>query len=246
MAKFFSYLSTILFIVYFSCGFIYPQEIDIVHYLKQIEAGKKLEVKKELPALQKKYPNDPSVLFLQGVLTDDGQKAADIYSNILTNYPGSRYADAAVYRLYTYYFALGNYSKAKNYLDILKVEYPQSPYISIAERKIPDKNSLLTENNISKNELRKSAPVSSEENYEYTIQAGAFTVLDNADALMKEFKDAGYFSRVEDKLVAGTNFHVVYVGKFVNQDDAENFVKQINSKFNLNGVIVKFDFANEK
>ncbi len=246
MLRSFPHFQAMLFAVILSAGFLYSQEADIVPYLKQIEAGKKLEVKQELPALQKKYPNDPSVLFLQGVLTDDGENAANIYSNILTNYPGSRYADAAVYRLFTYYFALGNYSKAKNYLDILKVEYPQSPYISIAQRNIPDKNSLLTLNNSNKTELKKTPPVSGEENYNYTIQAGAFTVLDNADALMKEFKNAGYFSNIEDKLVAGTNFHVVYVGKFVNQDDAKNFLAQINSKYNLHGVVAKLELPNEK
>ena len=246
MLKYFSFISILLIVVIFSCVFAYPQETDIVPYLKQIEAGKRLEVNKEIPALQKQFPNDPSILFLQGVLTENGQRAANIYKSILKNYPGSRYADASVYRLYTYYFALGNYSKAKSYLDMLKVEYPQSPYISIAKRNVPDKNSILFNDNSNKNELKESASGSGEEDYKYTIQAGAFTVLDNAKALMSELKNAGYFSSVEDKLVGGTNFHVVYVGKFVNEDDAQNFLKQVNSKYNINGAVVKFDLQNQK
>ncbi len=249
MLKRFLFLSTIMFSVVSRAVFLYPQEKDIVLYLKQIEAGNKSEVIKELPALLKKYPNDPSVMFLKGVLTDDGQKAAEIYSNILQNYPGSRYADASVYRLYTFYFATGNYKKATNYFDILKAEYPNSPYISIAKRNIPPKNSKILTGNSNKsrtNEMaaKQTAAIASAEDYKYTIQAGAFTVLNNADALMKEFKDAGYYSNVEDKLVGGTNFHVVYVGKFVNDDDARNFLTQINSKYNLNGVVVKFDSQN--
>ncbi len=246
MRKRLLYIESILIVFILSAGSLYAQETDIVPYLKQIESGNKQEVRKELPTLLKKYPKDPSVMFLQGVLTDDGQKAEQIYTAIWKNYPSSRYADASVYRLYNYYYSLGIYSKARNFLDVLKVEYPQSPYLSIARKNIPDKNSVIAAVKTDKSELKDSAKNNPEEDYKYTIQAGAFSVADNAASLMKEFKNAGYFSIVEDKSVAGTNFHVVYTGKFVNEEDARNFLKQLDSKYNINGVVVKFDSIRDK
>jgi len=225
---------------------VYAQEKDIIPYLKQIERGNKQIVEKEIPILQIKYPKDPSILFLKGVVTGEGQTAINIYSDVLNNYPGSRYADASTYRLYAYYYALGNYTKAKDYLDVLKAEYPQSPYLSIAKRNVPDKNSILVTGSHVGNEVIKTTPKSTEEEYKFTIQAGAFSLAGNAESLKKEFTDDGYFSVVEDKLVAGTNFHIVFIGKFVNQDDAKSFLKQINSKYNLNGVVIKLESLSDK
>ncbi len=33
-------------------------------------------------------------------------------------------------------------------------------------------------------------------------------------------------------------FHIVYVGKFVEEDDAEGFLQVINKKYNLSGRII--------
>ncbi|MCW8824520.1 MAG: SPOR domain-containing protein, partial [Ignavibacteriaceae bacterium] len=77
-----------------------------------------------------------------------------------------------------------------------------------------------------------------EEVYKFTIQAGAFTNLENANNLVSEFENAGIYSRLGEKTVGGTTFHVVYAGKFMKYEDAENFLQVVNSRFKLNGSIV--------
>ena len=47
---------------------IFPQDVDINPYLKQIESGNKKDVEEQLPSLISKNPNSASVLFLEGVL----------------------------------------------------------------------------------------------------------------------------------------------------------------------------------
>ena len=47
------------------------------------------------------------------------------------------------------------------------------------------------------------------------------------------------FSEIKEKIVGGTVFQVVYVGKFLVRNDAEDFLQIINSKYNLNGRIVE-------
>jgi septal ring-binding cell division protein DamX len=222
---------------------LFAQELNIIPYLKQIEDGNRTQVEDQLPELKKNYPNSANLLFLEGVLTANGQQAVTIYNEVVKNYPNSKYADASLYRIYSYYYALGMYSAAKNFKNRLEHEYPNSPYINIAKKNIPKKDSVIT--------VRKALPADSalsaknrnnqqsNEEYQFTIQAGAFTVLNNAESLMKSFEKDGYYSKIEEKSVAGTAFHVVYVGKFSNEEDAANSLKQINAKYNLNGRIVK-------
>ena len=214
---------------------IFSQDINIIPYLKQIEAGNKKDVEKQLPSLISKNPNSPSVLFLEGVLTDDGEKALITYSKILDKYPKSKYADAALYRIFSYYYAAGEYYNAKKCLDDLKKDYPTSPYIKIAERDIPEADQTAVSEGKESNQI-------TEENtpkYKFTIQAGAFTNPSNAAALKNNFEDNGFFSEVKDKVVAGTTFRVVYVGKFEDKEEAENFLHVINREFKLDGRIVE-------
>jgi len=214
---------------------IFSQDINIIPYLKQIEAGNKKDVEKQLPSLISKNPNSPSVLFLEGVLTDDGEKALITYSKILDKYPKSKYADAALYRIFSYYYAAGEYYNAKKCLEDLKKDYPTSPYIKIAERDIPEADQTAVSEGQESNQI-------AEENtpkYKFTIQAGAFTNPSNAAALKNNFEDNGFFSEIKHKVVAGTTFRVVYVGKFEDKEEAENFLHVINREFKLDGRIVE-------
>ena len=75
----------------------------------------------------------------------------------------------------------------------------------------------------------------------YTVQAGAFTRKENAIKLKNDFDKAGYSSQVIEKSVGGSLFHIVYVGKFKTNEEAKSFLSIINSKFNLQGWVVKLD-----
>jgi tetratricopeptide (TPR) repeat protein len=246
MKKYLSFSFLFIFImILFLPKCLFAQELNIIPYLKQIEDGNKTQVESELPELKKNYPSSSNLLFLEGVLTENGQQAVAIYNELVKNYPNSKYADASLYRIYSYYYALGMYGAAKNFLSRLEQGYPNSPYIAIAKKNIPKKDSVVTagkalsaDSALSAKNRNNQQP---DENYQYTIQAGAFTVLSNAQSLMKNFEKDGYYSRVEEKSVAGTTFHVVYVGKFSGEDDAANSLKQINAKYNLNGRIVKLN-----
>jgi hypothetical protein len=218
----------------------YPQDADIVVYLKQVEDGNKDIVADKLPSLKKKYPGSSSIMFLEGVLTEDGKQAVSIYTDLLKKYPQSRYADASLYRICAYYYATGNYSAVKSNLNRLKKDYPESPYIKLSDRNMPGKDMIIDEKVTEQRDTindKPSQPVETEE-YRYTIQAGAFTLADNAKLLKTDLDNAGYFTKIEDKIVAGTSFHIIYVGKYVNQEDAKSFLKILNKKFNLGGRVV--------
>lgn len=231
--NFFPFL--ILLFVFCSPVKLFSQEVDIVPYLKAIENGNIAEAKEALVELKTEYPDDPSVMFLDGVLKENGQEAIVIYQDIVDNYPKSKYADAALYRIFSYYYALGLYESAREKLKLLKTSYPASPYIQVADQNL----SLLEKSDVQETvtQTEESKP-KSEENYKFTIQAGAFTNLENANKLIGEFEGSGIYTQLTDKIVAGTTFHVVYAGKFEKIEDAESFLQVVNSRYNVNGSIV--------
>jgi tetratricopeptide (TPR) repeat protein len=233
--KFFSFL--ILLILFHLSGKIYSQEVNIIPYLKDIENGNVVQAKEALADLKSKYPDDPSVMFLDGVLKENGQEAIVIYQNIVDNYPKSKYADASLYRIFSYYYALGLYDTAREKLMQLKSGYPDSPYIQVANQNL----SLLEKTYEDETKPKTEEPkTTSEEDYKWTIQAGAFTNLENAKNLMSVFEENGIYTELADKVVGGTTFHVVYAGKFVKHEDAEGFLQVVNSKYQVNGSIVSF------
>lgn len=222
-----------LLLFFFSNSYLFSQDVDIVSYLKRIESGEKDDVEKKLPELKSKYPNSPSVMFLDGVLTENGQDAVSIYSKIVNSYPQSKYADASLYRIYSYYYALGLYDAAKKHLEKLKKEYPESPYIKLSDKNIPSEDEITIVNKEQK-EIPKA-------NYNYTIQAGAFSKLKNAQSLKKDFDDSGFKSEIKDKTVGGSVFHIVYVGEFLSEDEAKNFLQVINKEYKLDGRVVRIE-----
>jgi hypothetical protein len=220
----------IIYLLLLSTINIFGQGIDISDYLKKIESGKLEEVKEKLPELKTKYPDDPSVLFLDGILTENGKTSVSLFSTIVNNYPESKYADAAVFRIYSYYFAREMFTEAATWLNRLKKDYPTSPYIKLSDQNIPPADQ--------KDKIQFNKKTDSKIKYKFTIQAGAFSSKENANALKKQFTDAGYSSEIKEKTVGGTVFQVVNVGKFTTEEEAKNFLQQINTQYNLDGRVI--------
>ena len=217
---------------------IKAQEVDIVPYLKMIEQGEIENAKSKLLDLKTDYPKSSNLIFLEGVLTENGQDAVVLYQTLVEKYPKSAYADAAIYRLYSYYFALGLYNTADKNLNKLKKDYPESPYIKMAATNVVKNNveettQQTTQTTVENNNVEKE--------FLYSVQAGAFTNSDNATVLKKEIENAGMISFIQDKNVAGTVFKVVYVGKFETRSEAEDFLPIANTRFRISGRVVEIN-----
>ena len=233
------YFSIFLFVISSLPGLqIFAQEVDVVPYLKMIEQGQIEEVKGKLLDLKTDYPQSSNLIFLEGVLTENGQDAVALYQTLIDNYPKSAYADAALYRIYSYYFALGLYNTADKNLNRLKKDYPESPYIKMAATNV-------VRNNVEETDQQKNQTTINNNNFEkqfvYSVQAGAFTNEANAASLKKEIEAAGMVSFINEKNVAGTVFNVVYVGKFETKKEAEDFLPIANTRFSIAGRVVEID-----
>ena len=64
---------------------IFCQNIDL--YLSLIDEGKTEGVLENLPELISKYPNNPGVIYIKALMTEDGQASIDTYSEIIKKYP---------------------------------------------------------------------------------------------------------------------------------------------------------------
>lgn len=185
-----------------------------------IEEGSSSDVLALLPDLKKKYPFAPSLFYLEGVLNEDGETAVKLFKTVSEKYPKSIYADASVYRLYSYYTAVSEPGAADKYSRILQSDYPSSPYLKLLHSYDGKKTEIPSE-------------------FLYTIQAGAFSNNANAENLRSKFEKAGYYTFVKDKIVGGTVFKVVFTGRFKTMTEAENFQIVLNRKYGLKGIVTK-------
>ncbi len=233
-------MKKIFFILIFLSGWIYSQEVNIVPALKSIESGEIDKAEKILGELKKTNPDDPSVLFLDAVLTKDGDVSLNKYMNIYQKYPKSNYADAALYRIFSYYFSIGLYKKAEDYLTKLKNEYPNSPYIKSANRSIPDEEeATATQVQPAPKTEKTITPAAPLTDANFTVQAGAFLNTDNAKKLSDQLQDAGYSTQIKTKEVGGSILNVVTVGRFDTENEAAPVLDFLKQKFNLNGRVVQ-------
>jgi hypothetical protein len=225
-------------IIFFTTIFsitIFSQNYDIVPYLVKIERGALDSVRAEIENLKLKYPSDPNIIFLDAITTAEASLAKQKFEQIVQLYPKSKYADASTYRLFNYYIIEDDKQSAEKYFNALKSNYPESPYIRLAQSQY---ETLLGTQNIV-NEQSRPIETKKEVTTNYTIQAAAFAKRENAISLKSQFEKAGIFSEIKEKNVAGTIFNVVYAGKFESKEDAENFLAVINSQFKLQGRVIE-------
>ncbi|GMU86441.1 MAG: hypothetical protein AMXMBFR48_16830 [Ignavibacteriales bacterium] len=206
------------------------QSPDIVQCLRLIESGQSDSV---AVILQKSTAKDtPAYIFLDALLTED-DKAAVKFEQLLSRFPSFAYNDAALFRLHSYYYALGSYSRAKELAENLKSRYPNSPYLKqIAKVEYSED---ITENSESE------TPVAQPEikSVYYSLQAGAFLNRQNAERLLKTLAAKGLDSFLEEKEIGGSLFYIVLVGQFDTEQEALTIKKQVESETKTDSKVVK-------
>jgi len=105
-----------------STFFLRAQNIDL--YLTLLEKGKISEVKENLPELIERYPNDPGVFFLKGLISSDADEALLNYQNLISEFPNSDYAPLSEMKIGEYLFARGLYSQASVQFKKTIINYP--------------------------------------------------------------------------------------------------------------------------
>ena len=105
-----------------STFFLKAQNIDL--YITLLEKGKISEVKENLPELIERYPNDPGIFFLKGLISSDADEALLNYQTLISEFPNSDYASLSQMKIGEYLFARGLYSQASIQFKKTIINYP--------------------------------------------------------------------------------------------------------------------------
>jgi len=196
----------------------YSQNIDITEALNTIDNGNIQKAESMLLKFKSENPSDPSVLYLDALLTKNGEEALKKYLYLYEKFPNHKFNDAVLFKIFSYYYSIGLYKTASKYLNELKNKFPESSFLNYANRNLPD-----------------SIPI---DNKKFTIQAGAFLLSDNAKRLSEIMKKDGYYTEITSKVVGGSILTVVNCGQFSSEEEANKTLIELEEKYKIKGRII--------
>lgn len=234
-----------------ACG----QDADVQKYVAMVGEGRVEEVRQAVPALLERYPNNPGVLYVQALVTKEGAEAARIYQSIVDNFPRAAYADAALYRVYQFYYSLGLYRTAELKLAQLKRDYPDSRFLkksgqetaALAEEidtvraavpappVVPAPTPQQPAETTPSSRPPDTTPVTPTA---FVLQVGAYGALENAEKQKTFFVERGYSVELITKVRDTKTFHVVLVGRYASYEEAKAAGTEMKKKYNVNFIAI--------
>ena len=120
-----------LFLLNIIISFLYGQKhLDML--ITEVLSGSRDSAAIYLPIIEKQYPNNPSMLFLKGLLETKGEDAMQIFVELYNNHPSSKYGDDAVMKVGEYYYASGLYIQSAEWLKKMPIYFSRSEHIERA------------------------------------------------------------------------------------------------------------------
>ena len=130
MKKLLSYIFLLIFLSI--SGSIEAQDLEN-ELISWIEKHSKEELKNRIDTIRKKYPNSTVPLFLEAYVEENGDRAVELYKQLIEKYPGSKFIENALLKIGQYYYAIGSYVAARQYLDNLADQFSDSPLVPEAK-----------------------------------------------------------------------------------------------------------------
>ena len=121
----------IIFIITFSLSFL-PAQDHLDALIQDVLHGSRDSAAIYLPTMEQRYPNNPSLMYLKGLLETNGEKAKTIFAKLYNTHPTSEYGDDAVMKVSEYYYAAGLYVQAAIWLKKMPIYYSRSEHIERA------------------------------------------------------------------------------------------------------------------
>lgn len=237
---------------------LFAQTPETLHSL--LEDHRLEEIKRRLPDLVRRFPDNPTVIFLQGVVESDGARAVTYYKRVVEEFPSSAFADEALLRLIQYDLAQGLYHSAAQRCLRLTTQYSNSPlcddahYLRIqclfargdrdsaaysAEwflRRYPDSPfAQLVASELASVSVPRAPtgkPGSGGRAF-YGVQVGAFKERGNAERLVRALAREGYACEVVTKERGRDLFYLVWVGRFEGEEAAMRLGKELQERYGL-------------
>ena len=233
------------------------QNIDL--YLSLIDEGKHEGVRENLKELISKYPNDPGVLYLKAILTQNGDNAIEQYKDLLKIFPDSKYSPLAAMKIGEYFYARGLYTQSANLLKNIPIRYPRfnnmqrltdlmiNSFNAIGQADSARHYALIINSmfpNVEANidfTKKSSEPMAQVFGFNkkkpelgpYVIQVGAFSTKANAKRLKLQISQLGHDVSINDVDSNGKRLFAVRVNRFKSKKRADNVGQDIKSKIGV-------------
>ncbi|MAX60766.1 MAG: hypothetical protein CML93_03240 [Rhodobiaceae bacterium] len=236
----------------------FGQNIDL--YLSLIDEGKTEGVLETLPELISKYPNNPGVIYIKALMTQDGKTSINIYNDIIKKYPDTRYAPYAAMKIGEYFYARGLYTQASRLLKNIPIKYPRfadiqratnlmiNSFNAIGEADSARYYGLIIKSMFPKVDIgiddlnEKNKPLSQVFEFNkkrradlgpYVVQMGAFSTQENARRLKFQISQLGYDVSVNNIESNGKRLFAVRVNRYKTKKQAEKIGKDIKAKIGV-------------
>ncbi len=251
------YLSLLLHVLGAAIVFAQMPGAEVRKRLDFIYSGQAERVRIELPSLEKQYPNDAGVEYLDAILTTDGAAAVKKFQAIVDQSPQSEWADAALYKVYQYYYSAGLYKTADKKFEQLKQQYPNSLYVvgavkdqkpaavqqaPAAEAKLPDTTAQKRAEQPASIEPAKKTTSDSSATvtvaHTFAVQAGAYSTEKKAQKQVDFFLTINKKAVITTKVSGGKSLYIVSIEGFSSEQDARDFITELKLKYNIESIIV--------
>ncbi len=233
------------------------RDVEVKKRLSAVHNGKLDEVRAELSALEKQYPNDAGVKYLDAYTTRDGAAAAKKYQAIADQFPQSEWADDALYRVSQYYYSAGLYKTAEQKMEELKKQYPNSIYAqrdmnveaSPETKPIEVQQAAVEQKPEQKIEKKSEPPIDQQTGTtpvvrlpsgSFVVQVGVFSLEVTANTQARTISaTAGKEAIVFLKTSGGKQVYAIGFDGFETEQSARNFMTELKSKYNIDAFLVK-------
>ena len=232
---------------------------NIKLYLSLIEEGKIEGVKENLPELISKYPNNPGVIYLKAILTQDGNSAIILYKDLLKKYPNSKYAPNSAMKIGEYFYARGLYTQAATLLKNIPIKYPRYADIQRVTNLMVNSFNAIGEADSARyyaliiNSMfpnidtgidvvsNKNKPLKQVFDFNkkrpdlgpYVVQIGAFGSEQNAKRLKLQASQLGHDVSINKVDSNGKRLYAVRVNRYKSKKQAEKAGRDIKTKLGL-------------
>ena len=237
---------------------LFAQNVDL--YISLIDEGKTEGVLETLPELLSKYPNNPGVLYIKALMTENGIKSVDTYNEIIKKYPGTKYAPYAAMKIGEYFYARGLYTQASKLLKNIPIKYPRfsdiqratnlmmNSFNAIGEADSARYYALIIKSMFPKVDIgvnnfnEKNKPLAQVFDFNkkrrldlgpYVIQMGAFSTKENAKRLKLQITQLGHDVSISNVESNGRTLYAVRVNRFKTKNRAEIIGRDIKSKIGV-------------
>lgn len=232
-------------------------------------SGQETDVTENYAYLQEKYGDEPSFIFLNASIEEQGPAAVAKYKDLYEQHPENKYSPVAVMKLAEYYYVTGLYIKACEWLKKFLYHYPQHESSVRALRLLDRALSIsgeadsaryyvdyYTDKTIRISEILPDQPILNpnlepidEPEYfsmqaqagemKYGVQVGLFGSLENAGKRLQMLQDNGYSGRIQISVRDGRSLNAVVIGEYDTDDKARKISNKIKSSLGLDSFVVE-------